>query len=383
MTKGILGTLAGIVFLRVLGVSLLFAGFAEHAHALGGSTIAAGLAFGAYPLALAAFMLPLAALSDRVGRRPVMLAALAVSAGGGIAAAFAPDITTLALARFVQGAGAVNGVALALAGEIGEPDRRTRRMALLGAAAGIGFAAGILLGAWLTPAIGVPGLLLGHSVVSLALLVPVWRLVPASPPAASASASAIPPAASASPSAPGRVDARVYTLGAAAFAINLALTGLLFLSPLLITGIPYALAVTLMVLPGGLGMFLAARLADRGHARAVGLAGALLLGLAPLAFLALVHVPGPALVAAGMLFFVGHSSLSSLLPSLASATATEGRRGFSQGVQSTMQYVGSFLGASLMGALYPRAAPLAAAFLVAGAIVALAVARATVATPPS
>lgn len=356
-----MGTLAGIVFLRVLGVSLLFAGFLAHGEAMGGSSLQSGLAFAAYPLALALFMLPLAALSDRIGRRPVMLGALALSAAGGIAAAFADDIVLLGLARFIQGAGAVNGVALALAGETGDPARRTSRMALLGAAAGIGFAAGIVLGAWLTPVVGVPGLLLGHSAVGLLMLIPVWTQVP--------------PGAT-SPGAPGRIwEPRVLVLGAAAFAVNLALTALLFLSPRLITGISYPFAVTLMVLPGGLGMFLAARLADRGHARAVGLAGAALLGLAPLAFLD--GFDAAVLVVAGILFFVGHSALSSLLPSLASARAAEGRRGFSQGVQSTLQYLGSFAGAALAGYLYPNALGLAMAFLFAGVLVALTVVGAT------
>lgn len=362
MTRGIVGTLAGIVFLRVLGVSLLLAGFVEHAHSLGGSTAAAGLAFGAYAFALALFMLPLAMLSDRVGRRSVMLAALILSALGGILAALAQDVVTLGIGRFIQGAGAVNGVALALAGETGAPDGRTRRMALLGAAAGIGFAVGLLVGAWLVPLVGIPGLLVGHSLLTLAILLPIARLVPAGhPPRGDGSR--------------GTLDARTLGLGVGAFAVNLSMTGLLFLSPLLVEraapGVSYSLVLTAMVLPGGLGMFLASRLADHGHARAVGLGAAALLGLAPLVFLG---TPGAALlVVGGIAYFVGHSSLTSLLPSLAAGAAQEHRRGFAQGVQSTLQYLGSFVGASVVGALYPRSAALAAVFLGAGLLVALVV----------
>lgn len=360
MTRALLGTLAGVIFLRVLGVSLLFAGFAEHGRALGGTTFQSGLAFGAYPLALAVFMLPLAALSDRIGRRPIMVGALVVSALGGIAAALAPDITTLTIARFVQGAGALNAVGLAVAGEAGAPERRTQRMALLGAAAGIGFVVGILLGAYLTPLVGVPGLLVGHSIAALAVAPFVARFVPHAR------------GTSTFARAGARLDPRILALGFAAFGVNLALTGLLFLSPLLVEGIRYEVAITLMVLPGGFGMFLAARLADRGHARAVGLAGAALLGLAPIAFLVDRHAA--VLLLAGILFFIGHSSLTSLLPSLAARTAAEGRRGFAQGVQSTLQYLGSAIGAGVVGGLYPRAAPLATVFVAAGLLVALAVA---------
>ena len=361
MTRGTVATLAGVIALRVLGVSLLFAGFVAHGVSLGGTMLQSSLAFAAYPFALAAFMLPLAALSDRVGRRPVMLGALAVSALGGILAAFAGDITTLTLARLLQGSGAVNGVALALAGETGGADARTTRMAILGASAGIGFVAGIVLGAWLTPIVGVPGLLLGHSVATLLVLWPVGRIAGEG---------------SAAPATRARIwDARILTLGVAGLALNAALTALLFLSPLLLADVPYAFAVTLMVLPGGIGMFLASRMADRGQARQVGVGSAVLLALAPLAFL--VDVDAILLVAAGMVFFVGHASLSALLPALTSARAPDGRRGFAQGVQSTLQYLGSAVGAGLAGALYPHAPSLAALFLGAGAAVAAAVALAT------
>lgn len=363
--RALLATLAGIVALRVLGVTLLLAGFVEHARSLGATTTGAGLAFGAYPLALALFMLPLASLSDRVGRRPVMVGALAVSALGGVLAAFAPTPLLLGLARFVQGAGAVNGVALALVGELGAADRRTTRMAVLGAAAGAGAVGGILLGAWLTPLVGVPGLLLAHSAATLLLLAPLLaRRFPD------------PPRAPAAPLAAWR-DADALTLGVGALAVNLSLTGLLLLSPLLLEqaapGVPYGLALTVMVVPGGAGMFVASRLADRGRAGAVGVGAGLLLALGPLAFLV---EPAPwLLLLAGMAYFLGHSSASALLPSLAAAVAAEGRRGRAQGVQSTLQYLGSFLGSALMGALWPRALPLAVAFVAAGLVVAAAVAR--------
>lgn len=358
MARAVVGTLAGVVFLRVLGVSLVLPGFLHYGESLGGTTFEAGLAFGAYPLALALFMLPLGALSDRVGRRPVIVGALAVSAAGGILAAFAPDVWLLAAARLVQGAGAVNAVAIAVLAEVGAPEQRTQRMAIVGAAAGIGFAAGLVLGAALLPTLGIPGLLIAHSIATLALLPALVRVVPAG----------IPPFHERAPPPP----ISVAWLGLGGLALNLSLTGLLFLSPrLLATAAPevsYVVALLVMVLPGGVGMFLAARLADRGHARAVGLGAALLLGLGPLAFLG--APPFWLVLGAGILFFAGHSSLSSLLPSLAAHVAG-GRGGRTQGILSTLQYAGSAVGSAVAGALYPSAGGLAALFLAAGGIVAV------------
>lgn len=346
---------------------MLLPGFVEYGRSLGGSTFAAGVAFGAYPLALALFMFPLGALSDRFGRRVVMIGALGVSAVGGALAAFAPSVVLLALARFVQGSGAVNAVAVASAAEAGDPARRTRRMALLGAAAGIGFAAGLVLGALLIPLVGVPGVLLLHSAATLLQLPMLARLMPRDVPHASARAE---PRAS--------LPRGAWLLAFAGLALNLSMTGLLFLSPLLVASAapttPYALVVVLMVLPGGVGMFLSARLVDRGHARLVGIAAALLLALGPLPFLD--EPPIVVLVGAGVLYFIGHASLSSLLPSLAGALAARGSGGRVQGMLSTLQYVGSFGGASIAGALYPSAPALAAFFLGAAAFLGVAVAGA-------
>lgn len=358
-----LATLAGIVFLRVAGVSLVLAGFVDHALALGGDVRGAGLAFAAYPLALAALMLPLAAASDRLGRRPVLVGGLAVAAVGAAMCAWAPSLAWLGVGRLVQGAGAINGVALAAAGETGAPDRRARRMAALGAAAGGGFAVGLVLGALLLPLVGMRALFLVQAAASLLLVPAVLRTVPrAAPPAPLARARGAP--------------AAVLALGGASFALSLSMTGLLFLSPLLLEGAawPYAALVTLMVLPGGLGMFLAARLADCGRAREVGLASAALLALSPLAFV--LDAAVWLVLAAGILFFVGHSSLSALLPALAQDAAHPERRGAAQGVQSTAQYLGSAAGAAVAAALWPSGALLAALFLAAGALVAAGVARA-------
>lgn len=354
-----MGTLSLVVLLRVLGVFLVLVGFVEHWRALGGSDATAGAGFAAYALALALFLLPLGWLSDRWGARNVMVGALVVSAVGGVLAALATSPWLFAGGRFVQGMGAVNGVALAVAGEAGASESRTRRMATLGAAAGGGVVLGLLSSAALHRAgVSIPMILLAFSAVTLATAPLVWRVVPRDPP----------------PREP--ADARsvraASLVGAGAFAVNFSLTGLLLFSPQLIQkaapGVTYEVALLLMLLPAGLGMFAAARLADQGRARLVGVASAVLLGAAPLAFLA---QPGAVVViAAGVAFFLGHSSLSSLFPALASRLAPSGRRGTAQGLQSTLQYLGSAAGTTVVGVLLAAGlvATLAATFLAAGLV---------------
>ncbi|MFA5861850.1 MAG: MFS transporter [Candidatus Thermoplasmatota archaeon] len=358
----IVGTLSLIVFLRVMGITLVVTGFLSYVRTLGGTPLQGGLALGAYPLALAIFLTPMGHLSDRYGRRRVMLAGLLVAAAGSLVAAFAPNWWLLALGRFISGAGAINGVALAIAGETSTPDTRTRRFAVLGAAAGGGVVLGLVGGQLLVSAIGMRGLLLGFALANLAIL-PLLRNLPDAP---------------VSPTGRLRVERVVLLLGTAAFSVNFSLTLLLALLETLVhaaaPGTDISLLLLGMLLPAGLGMFAASRLADRGHVRSVGIAAAAMLGVAPLVF-----ATGRAsiwwLLAAGIVFFLGQSSLTSLLPSLLSHQAREGGRGAAQGVQSTLQYLGSFAGSVAAGALAATALGLSVAFVAAGVLVALVIIR--------
>lgn len=359
-----MGMLSGIVFLRVAGVSLVLPGFVAFGQTLGGSVFSSGLAFAAYPLTMALALYPLSSLSDRIGRRPVLAGGLALSAIGGFVASVAPNIYVLALGRALTGSGAINGVALAVAGEIGEPDRRARRMAALGASAGGGFAVGLVLGALLLPLIGIRGLLFAHALLSVLLVPLVLRTLPNVKP--------VHPLVTG-----GRVEPRVVWLSLASFALNASMMGLLFLSPLLLAAqapdVSYTLLLVAMVLPGGAGVFVTSRLADQGHGRAVGLVAALLLALTPMPFLGMGPASVTLLLGAGIVYFIGNSALMALLPALNASVAPEGRRGASQGLQSTLQYLGSASGSAVASAFYPDAMLLAAAFLATGAMMAVGV----------
>lgn len=358
-SRAILGSLSVIILLRVMGITLVVTGFLAYVRALGGTPLQAGLALGAYPLALALFLTPMGYLSDRFGRRRVMLAGLLLAAAGSLLASFASTWWLLALGRFVSGAGAINGVALAIAGETSQPETRTRRFAVLGAAAAGGVVLGLVGGQLLEGIVGMRGLLLGFGLANLAL-VPLVRTLPDQP---------------LQPAGRLRLERVALLLGAAAFCVNFSLTVLLALMQTLVRAAApnanFTLLLVAMLLPAGLGMFVASRMADRGMARGVGLAAAAMLALSPLVFI--LGAGLWLLLAAGIVFFLGHSSLSSLLPSLLSRHASEGGRGAAQGAQSTLQYLGSFGGSVAAGVLAGSALGLGAAFVVSGVLVAAAV----------
>jgi DHA1 family tetracycline resistance protein-like MFS transporter len=86
-------------------------------------------------------------LSDRVGRRPVLLVSLAVSAASYLWLGFADALWMLFFARFLAGAGAGNiAAAQAYITDVTPPETRAKGMGMIGAAFGVGFTIGPPLG---------------------------------------------------------------------------------------------------------------------------------------------------------------------------------------------------------------------------------------------
>lgn len=86
-------------------------------------------------------------LSDRFGRRPIMLISIATSALGFLIFAFADSIVMLFISRMISGFGGANiGCAQAIMADISSEEDRVKGMGLVGAAVGCGFVIGPALG---------------------------------------------------------------------------------------------------------------------------------------------------------------------------------------------------------------------------------------------
>jgi len=117
-------------------------------------------------------------LSDRVGRRPVILVGLAGSALSYLLFAYAGNFWILLLSRVIAGGmGATVNVAQAYLADVTPPERRAKAMGLIGAAFGLGFVVGPAIGG-LTSRLGdaVPGLVAAG--LSLANLTLAWFRLP-------------------------------------------------------------------------------------------------------------------------------------------------------------------------------------------------------------
>jgi DHA1 family bicyclomycin/chloramphenicol resistance-like MFS transporter len=114
------------------------------------------LTYSAYLLAFASMQLLCGPLSDRFGRRPVILAGLAVVVAGSLLAAAAPTIELLIAARAIQAGGATAGMVVgrALVQDMFDGADRTRTLAYMGIAMGATPPVFVLLGGYLHAYVG-------------------------------------------------------------------------------------------------------------------------------------------------------------------------------------------------------------------------------------
>ena len=116
-----------------LGMHLIIPALPDTARALGVSAATIQLTITLYLIGLAIGQLLYGPVSDRFGRRPVLLAGLALFTLAGIAATAAPNAWTLVIARILQSIGACAGLVLgrAIVRDSAAADRAAARLAML------------------------------------------------------------------------------------------------------------------------------------------------------------------------------------------------------------------------------------------------------------
>jgi len=148
----------------------------------------AQLTLSVYLFAFAFAQLAVGPLSDRMGRRPVLLASLVVFTIGSLCCAVSPTIETLIVSRLIQACGACGGVVLgrAIVRDSRSGPEMMRSMGYMASAMALGPALSPLLGGQLLGAFGWQGSFWFTAAVGLAMLVAVWLILgetaPKSPP---------------------------------------------------------------------------------------------------------------------------------------------------------------------------------------------------------
>jgi MFS transporter, DHA1 family, tetracycline resistance protein len=140
------------VFVDLVGFGIILPLLPFYADRFGASGVVIGVLVLSYSAAQL-FLAPVwGRLSDRFGRRPILIVGLVGSAISYLVFAFAGSILALLLSRIMAGVGGANvPVAQAYIADITPPERRAGGMGLIGAAFGLGFIFGPAIGGLLAP----------------------------------------------------------------------------------------------------------------------------------------------------------------------------------------------------------------------------------------
>ncbi|GGX69983.1 MFS transporter [Saccharospirillum salsuginis] len=334
---------------RMLGLFMVLPVLTLYGQDLDGATTQLlGLALGIYGITQAVLQLPLGMLSDRVGRKPVILAGLGVFLAGSVLAALADHVLWLVVGRALQGAGAIASVVLALLADYTRESERTKAMAIVGAIIGASFVLAVIVGPILADAFDLSGVFWSTALLAL-LGMAVLAWLPHPPQARVHEERQL------HLRQLGAVlgDRRLSPLSLGIFSLHLTMTALFVGLPVVLTrqgiggdqlGWVYAPVMVLSFV----AMVPMIMVAERRKAHVPVLRwAAVLLALAVLGL----GFSESAALSIGLiwLFFVGFNFMEATLPSLISRRAPVTARGTAMGVFSTSQFLGAACGGLVGG----------------------------------
>lgn len=162
MRTASIGTLFLTVFIDLLGFGMVIPFLPAMARRLGAGDFVATMPGAVYSIMQFLFIPIWGRLSDRIGRRPVLLWSIAATAVGMAFVGAAPSLLLLLAARAFSGIATANiAVAQAYVADVTAPEHRARGMGIIGIAFGLGFILGPALGGQLSqyPVLGREGFL--------------------------------------------------------------------------------------------------------------------------------------------------------------------------------------------------------------------------------
>lgn len=348
-------SLAGIYALRMMGLFMILPVFSLYADRLDGATPALiGLAIGVYGLTQAMLQIPYGMISDRIGRKPVIITGLTVFAIGSVVAASSDSITGVILGRALQGAGAIAATVMALTADLTREENRVSAMTIIGMSIGLAFAASLVLGPILNNWIGVSGIFWLTAVLAVAAIVLVKWVVP-TPIRSSFHRDAM--------TAPEQIrkvikNAQLLRLDFGVFVLHLMLTASFVAVPLALRDYAALEAVKhwtvyLPVMLVSLSVMVPFVVIAEKKRRIKQVFGAAIMTLAIAEVVFMVMYDSlPGIVFSLFMFFIAFNVLEATLPSLVAKICSPDHKGTAMGMFSSSQFIGAFFGGVLGGWIY-------------------------------
>jgi len=365
-------SLAAVYGIRMLGLFLILPVFALYAKQLPDYTpFMVGLAIGSYGLAQALLQIPLGILSDRIGRKPVIICGLFTYAIGGVIAALSGTLYGIIIGRTIQGCGAFAGPIMALTADLIREEVRLQAMAIIGISIGAAFMISILSAPTLEYWIGVPGIFWLTTILALCGIGMIKFLVPQ--PEAIKNQQNIETIFAQFISALRNFELLRTYLGI--FALQMLITSLFLAVPLKLkelglSGPQHWQVYVPVLLMSVIGIIPLIFLSKRGSY----LKGTMLGGIFTLAAAELIiFVWGNNLInllIALFLYFTSFNLLEAVLPSLVAKLAPSSAKGTAMGIFSSAQFLGAFCG-GILGGLAHQSLGLNAVFLVDSSVAVL------------
>lgn len=347
-------SLSSIYALRMLGLFMILPVLSLFAETLEGATpLLIGLAISVYGLTQALLQIPFGLMSDRFGRKKIIIMGLLLFATGSIVAALSTTIYGVLIGRALQGSGAIAAAIMALVADLTHEVHRTKAMAMIGASIGVSFGVAMVIGPVIAGYTGIQGIFWLTAILSFLAIFVVLFVVP------NPQKTQIHRDAEVDPAQFTQVlkNKDLLRLDYGIFILHLILTATFVIVPLLIRDAGLASAehwkVYLPVLVTSMAVIIPfVILAEKQRKMKLVFVGA----VATLVFanlgLFFFNDSLLTLIACLWVFFCGFNLLEATLPSLISKTAPGHLKGTAMGAYSSAQFFGAFLGGTTGGWIY-------------------------------
>ena len=340
-----------VMVTRMLGLFMLFPVMSVYATSDYSNTtpFLIGLAIGVYGLTQACLQIPFGYLSDRFGRKPMLLAGLSLFLLGSIVAASTENILFVVIGRALQGGGAISAVLMAFLADFVSEESRAKANAFVGFQIGLAFMLSLLIGPIIASSAGMSGVfwvIAGLSVVAVFIVLTFPSVKPVSYYKLSLSAFKE------------ILNPQLMRLDFSVFCLHLILAcGFIVMPLLLIENNIIAiednwqlyLPAIIISFVGMVPLIVASEKYKKTKLTLLLSIGLLI--ISQVLFFSL-NLSMDVFLILLSLFFIAFNAVEAILPSLLSRTAGASKRGLAMGIFSTSQFLGTFIGGAIGGLIY-------------------------------